>query len=75
VSGWGRAVYDLGFGVMVMLVAFNVRRVAWRIHGYVTNRIGVSAMFTPTVVRATAAVVGVIGIAIGTVRLVGALRG
>lgn len=74
-SGWGRAVYDLGTGVVMMLVAFNVRNVAWRIYGFMTKRAGTNAIFTPTVVRATAAVLGVIGIAIGTIRLVGSLRG
>ncbi|MEU6810619.1 hypothetical protein ABZ920_16870 [Streptomyces sp. NPDC046831] len=74
-SGWGRAVYDLDFGVVMMLVACNARNIAWRICGFMTKRVGVSAVFTPTVVRATGAVLGVMGIAIGTIRLVGAFRG
>lgn len=74
-SGWGRAVYDLGLGVMMMLVAFNVRDAAWRIYGFITNRAGTSTIFTPAVVRVTGAVLGMIGIATGTIRLVGALRG
>lgn len=74
-SGWGRTVYELGFGVAMMLVAFNVRDVAWRIHGYMANYIGVSVIFTPAVVRATGAVLGVSCIATGTVHLVGVLSG
>ncbi|MFD9004156.1 hypothetical protein ACFV0T_24865 [Streptomyces sp. NPDC059582] len=74
-SAWSRAVYDLGFGVAMMLVAFNVRNCAWRLHGYVASRPRVGVVLTPTVLRAAGAVLGVTGTTIGTVRLFVAVSG
>ncbi|MER5401236.1 hypothetical protein [Streptomyces sp. NPDC002599] len=69
-SAWSRAVYDLGFGMALMLVALNAGGAAERLHRGMANHPRVGAVLTPTVLRATSAVLGVIGIAIGTVRLV-----
>lgn len=41
-STWGRIVWDLGCGVALLVVAFNVRDFALRIYSHVPNRVGVS---------------------------------
>ncbi|MEU6934810.1 hypothetical protein AB0A05_37585 [Streptomyces sp. NPDC046374] len=35
----------------MMVVAFNYRDVAWRIHGFMSNTVGVNRLLTPTTVR------------------------
>ena len=67
---WGRAIYDLGFGVAMMSVAFDVGKISRQVRRSVAKRPRIAAVLTPMVLRTTGAVLGVIGIAVGTVRLI-----
>ncbi|MET9878774.1 hypothetical protein ABZZ36_29680 [Actinacidiphila glaucinigra] len=69
-TAWFRAVYDLGVGMALMLVAFDVGAIAGRLHGRLARRPRVGAVLTPLVLRATCAGLGAIGVAVGAVRLV-----
>ncbi len=46
--GWG-----VVFGAAMLMVTFNVQDSAWRIHGYMANKIGANRLFTPNLVRIT----------------------
>jgi hypothetical protein len=62
-STWAGVAWDVVFGVAALMVAFNIRDFAWRIHGSMANWIGVNRLFTPTLVRVTCGMLGVLSIA------------
>ncbi|MEU6340186.1 hypothetical protein ABZ883_04455 [Streptomyces sp. NPDC046977] len=66
----GRAVYDLAFGVAMLLVACDVRHLARRIHRRMPTRV-----VRPVLLRVMAAGAGTAGVVVGGVRLVSALGG
>lgn len=69
-TAWFRAVYDLGVGVALMLVALDVGAVAGRLHGRLAHHPRIGVVLTPLVLRAACAVLGAIVMAVGAVRLV-----
>lgn len=50
---WAELGRDVIFGAVTLLVAFNYRDVACRIHGFMANTVGVDRLLTPTTVRVT----------------------
>ncbi|AQU66195.1 hypothetical protein BBN63_07950 [Streptomyces niveus] len=44
------------FGAATLMVAFNWRDVAWRIHGSMANTLGINRLLTPAMVRFTCGV-------------------
>lgn len=50
-TAWAELGWGLVFGAAMLVVAFNYRDVAWRIHGFISNAVGVNRLLTPTVVR------------------------
>lgn len=70
-SAWVELVWGLVFGVAMLVVAFNYRDVAWRIHGFMSNMVGVNRLLTPTTVRFVCGVVAtasVVSVAFGLAR-------
>ncbi|MFD7647490.1 hypothetical protein ACFV5M_07525 [Streptomyces albidoflavus] len=71
-SGWAGLGWDLVFGAATLLVAFNYRDAAWRIHGFMANTVGINRLLTPTMVRVTCGVlaaVSIVGVAVSAARL------
>ena len=67
-SAWAELGWRLIFGAAALMVAFNYRDVAWRVHGFMANRAGVSRLLTPAIVRAAfgfLAVVLLVELAVG----------
>jgi hypothetical protein len=62
-STWAGVGWGVVFGAATLMVAFNVRDSAWRIHGYMANKIGVNRLFTPTLVRVTCGILCAVSIA------------
>ncbi|MGW6353518.1 hypothetical protein [Streptomyces sp. NPDC055080] len=52
-SAWAELAWRLVFGAAALVVAFNYRDVAWRVHNFMANTVGVSRILTPAIVRAT----------------------
>ncbi|UYQ63073.1 hypothetical protein [Streptomyces peucetius] len=52
-SSWAGPGWDLVFAAAALAVACNYRDVAWRIHGFMANRVGVNRLLTPMMVRVT----------------------
>ncbi|WP_407110615.1 hypothetical protein ACE1N8_34595 (plasmid) [Streptomyces sp. DSM 116494] len=48
---WAELGWGLVFGAAMLVVAFNYRDVAWRIHGFMSNTVGANRLLTPTMVR------------------------
>lgn len=48
---WAELGRGLVFGAAMLVVAFNYRDVAWRIHGFMSDTVGVNRLLTPTMVR------------------------
>lgn len=70
-SGWAGLGWGLAFGAATLLVAFNYRDVAWRIHGFMANRVGINRLLTPALVRFTCGVlatVSIVSVAVGLAR-------
>lgn len=70
-STWAGAGWGVVFGAATLLVAFNVRDSAWRIHGYMANKIGANRLFTPTLVRVTCGILcaaSTVDVAVGLTR-------
>ncbi|MFE6770022.1 hypothetical protein ACFVFD_13750 [Streptomyces fimicarius] len=44
------------------MVTFNYRDVAWRIHGFMANTVGVNRLLTPAMVRFTCGVLAIASI-------------
>ncbi|MFJ9112405.1 hypothetical protein [Streptomyces sp. NPDC102283] len=61
-SGWAGLGWNLVFGAATLLVAFNCRDVAWRIHGFMANTVGINRLLTPTLVRVTCGVLATVSI-------------
>ncbi|MGW0644714.1 hypothetical protein [Streptomyces badius] len=57
------------FGAATLMVAFNYRDVAWRIHGFMANTVGVNRLLTPAMVRFTCGVLAIASIVSVVVRL------
>ncbi|MFF5279656.1 hypothetical protein ACWD9K_37600 [Streptomyces sp. 900116325] len=70
-SVWAELGWRLIFGAASLAVAFNYRDVAWRVHSFMANTVGVSRFLTPATVRATfgfLAVVLLVELAVGPAR-------
>lgn len=52
-SVWAELGWRLIVGVAALAVAFNYRDVAWRVHTFMANTVGVSRFLTPATIRAT----------------------
>lgn len=50
-AAWAELGWRLVFGAAMLVVAFDHRDVAWRIHGFMSNTVGVNRLLTPTTVR------------------------
>ncbi len=61
-SAWAELGRDLVFGAATLMVAFNYRDVAWRIHGFAANTVGGSRLLTPATVRVTCGVLAAVSI-------------
>ncbi|MFC8868028.1 hypothetical protein ACFUAC_10290 [Streptomyces sp. NPDC057148] len=67
-SAWAELGWGLVFGGATLLVAFNYRDVAWRIHGFMANTMGINRLLTPAMVRVTCGVlatVSIVSVAVG----------
>ncbi|MCX4862239.1 hypothetical protein OG426_09430 [Streptomyces canus] len=70
-SGWAGIGWGLAFGAATLLVTFNYRDVAWRIHGFMANTVGINRLLTPAMVRFTCGVlatVSIVSVAVGLAR-------
>jgi hypothetical protein len=70
-SGWAGLGWGLVFVAASVLVAFNYRDVAWRIHGFMANMVGTNRLLTPAMVRFTCGVlasVSIVSVAVGLAR-------
>ncbi|MFD7233310.1 hypothetical protein [Streptomyces sp. NPDC059881] len=70
-SAWAELGWRLVFGAATLLVAFNYRDVAWRIHGLMANAVGINRLLTPAMVRFTCgvlAIVSMVSVAVGLAR-------
>lgn len=61
-SGWAGLGWGLALGAATLLVAFNYRDVAWRIHGFMVNTVGINRLLTPAMVRFTCGVLATVSI-------------
>lgn len=50
-DAWAGLGWDLVVGAAMLMVAFNYRDVAWRIHGFMANTVGINRLLTPAMVR------------------------
>ncbi|MFF7166944.1 hypothetical protein ACFZBP_37125 [Streptomyces sp. NPDC008086] len=50
-TAWAELGWGLVFGAAMLVVAFNYRDDAWRIHGFMSNTVGVNRLLTPVMVR------------------------
>lgn len=70
-NAWAELVWGLLLGAAMLMVAFNYRDVAWWIHGFMSNTVGVSRLLTPTAVRFVCGVLAsasLVGVAFGLAR-------
>lgn len=70
-SGWVGLGWGLALGAATLLVAFNYRDIAWRIHGFMANTVGINRLLTPAMVRFTCGVlatVSIVSVAVGLAR-------
>ncbi|MFD7382991.1 hypothetical protein [Streptomyces anulatus] len=59
------------FGAATLMVAFNYRDVAWRIHGFMANTVGVNRLLTPAMVRfacGVLAIASIVSVVVGLAR-------
>ncbi|MFH9264870.1 hypothetical protein ACH4KN_11500 [Streptomyces sp. NPDC017546] len=61
-NAWAEVGRGVVLGAAALMVAFNYRDVAWRIHGFMANTVGISRLLTPAVVRFTCGALGVASI-------------
>ncbi|MFD0039282.1 MULTISPECIES: hypothetical protein [Streptomyces] len=59
---WAEVGWGVVFGAATLMVAFNYRDVAWRIHGFMANTVGVNRLLTPAMVRFTCGVLTIASI-------------
>lgn len=52
-SAWPEVGWRLVFGIAALVVTFNYRDVASRVHGFMAQTVGVSRLLTPATVRGT----------------------
>lgn len=67
-SAWPGLAWSLTVGAAGLLVAFNFRDVAWRIHGFMATTVGINRLLTPSMVRFTCGVlatVSIVNVAVG----------
>ncbi|MGJ5827830.1 hypothetical protein [Streptomyces ossamyceticus] len=50
-SAWAGLGWGVVFGASLLMVAFNYRDAAWRIHAFISHTVGGNRLLTPTVVR------------------------
>jgi hypothetical protein len=68
---WAELAWGSVFGVAALAVSFNFRDLAWRIHGFMANTVGVSWLMTPVTVRVTCGVLAaasLVSVAVGPVQ-------
>ncbi|MFF5310270.1 hypothetical protein [Streptomyces massasporeus] len=65
-TAWAEFGWGLVFGAAMAMVAFDCRDLAWRIHGFMADTVGVDRLLTPTVVRVVCGVPAVASPASGT---------
>ncbi|WP_030774702.1 MULTISPECIES: hypothetical protein [unclassified Streptomyces] len=70
-SAWVRVGWDVALGIAMLMLAFNFHDVAWRFHGYLTNRVGADRLVTPTLIRVIGGVLGAVVLAQGVDRALG----
>ncbi|MFF2641799.1 hypothetical protein ACFVUB_18360 [Streptomyces niveus] len=61
----------MAFGAATLMVAFNYRDVAWRIHGFMANTVGANGLLTPAMVRFTCgvlAIASIVSVVVGLAR-------
>ncbi|MFE5666085.1 hypothetical protein ACFQ7N_08825 [Streptomyces niveus] len=59
------------FGAATLMVAFNYRDAAWRIHSFMANTVGVNRLLTPAMVRFTCgvlAIASIVSVVVGLAR-------
>ncbi|MEV8427055.1 hypothetical protein [Streptomyces niveus] len=70
-NAWSEVGWGVVFGAATLMVAFNYRDVAWRIHGFMANTVGINRLLTPAMVRFTCGVLAtasIVSVVIGLVR-------
>ncbi|WP_146065468.1 MULTISPECIES: hypothetical protein [unclassified Streptomyces] len=58
-NAWAEVGWGVVFGTAALMVTFNYRDVAWRIHGFMANTVGVNRLLTPAMVRFTCGVLAI----------------
>lgn len=70
-NAWAEVGRGVVFGAATLMVAFNYRDAAWRIHDFMANTAGISRLLTPTMVRFTCGVLAtasIVSVVVGLAR-------
>lgn len=70
-TAWAEPGWGLVCGAAMLVVASNYRDIAWRIHGFMSNTVGVNRLLTPAVIRVVCGVLAtasLVSVAVGLAR-------
>ncbi|WP_381791488.1 hypothetical protein [Streptomyces niveus] len=70
-NAWAEVGWGVVFGAATLMVVFNYRDVAWWIHGFMANTVGVNRLLTPAMVRFTCgvlAIASIVSVVVGLAR-------